>query len=404
MKSKAFSEKHGHVGLRLPRCGSNKVRFMNTKPSSLVPTSLLILQFLPLAGAQIITYTDLSPPPPLGTGSSDAYATTGGQQAGSASIGPDFEQHAIVWSGTAASFVSLNPLGALGSGLLATTGSQQAGFAFLGGSTHAGLWSGTAASFVDLHPIGASFSTAYATSGSQQAGYATFGTPGSDDHAALWSGTAASFVDLNPAGAAYSYAYSTAGGQQVGAVNFGVGTFTHAALWSGTASSFVDLNPTNASAGSYAHATTGSQQAGWALLDDGIGFIYAGIWSGTPESFVSLKPPGITVSYAFATTGEYQVGQVFSPTLAGYHAAMWHGTAESFVDLDTVLGSGYGDSRAEAIWTDGSTILIAGHATYAADLLEHAILWRIEPIPEPGSLSLLAGITLTLAGFIRRRA
>lgn len=58
---------------------------------------------------------------------------------------------------------------------------------------------------------------------------------------------------------------------------------------------FVDLNPTGATQ-SYAYATTGAQQAGYATSG-------AGIWSGTAASFVNLNPSGASYSIAYAIIG-----------------------------------------------------------------------------------------------------
>ncbi len=69
------------------------------------------------------------------------------------------------------------------------------------GYEHALLWSGTAASAVDLNPSGIDLVYAYGISGGQQvgSGYGS-ATGGIIYHALLWSGTAASAVDLNPSG------------------------------------------------------------------------------------------------------------------------------------------------------------------------------------------------------------
>src|SRR5664280_2450600 len=86
-------------------------------------------------------------------------------------------------------FIDLNPSGfdySYGQGI---SGSQQVGYGTLtsGGNNHALLWSGTAASAVDLHPSGFSSSLAEGISGSQQVGYGTL-TSGGADGALLWSG------------------------------------------------------------------------------------------------------------------------------------------------------------------------------------------------------------------------
>jgi hypothetical protein len=72
-----------------------------------------------------------------------------------------------------------------------------------GGYYHALLWSGTAASYVDLNPSGFDYSVADAVSGGQQVGYGFGSATGGNVHALLWLGTAASYLDLStflPAG------------------------------------------------------------------------------------------------------------------------------------------------------------------------------------------------------------
>ena len=122
---------------------------------------------------------------------------------------------ALLWNGTAASYVVLHPAGFDASEALATNGSQQGGWAYLlaNGGRHATLWSGTSGSAVDLHPAGYTDSAVTAMTASIQAGEGWVGTPGtagSVRHAMMWSGSAASFVDLNqylPAG--YTHAVAT---------------------------------------------------------------------------------------------------------------------------------------------------------------------------------------------------
>lgn len=62
---------------------------------------------------------------------------------------------------------SLNPSSCPEAIAFATTGSQQAGRASINDVFHAGVWSGTAASWVDLHDPGWGDSWIYAASGNQ---------------------------------------------------------------------------------------------------------------------------------------------------------------------------------------------------------------------------------------------
>jgi hypothetical protein len=123
-----------------------------------------------------------------------------------------------------------------------TSGTQQVGYgsgSATGNNDHALLWSGNAASFIDLNPSGFTKSEAHDISGTQQVGY---GVTGGNAHALLWSGSAAGYVDLNPDEFSDSIAYGTNGTQQVGFGYDSVTEKTHALLWSGSAAGFIDLN------------------------------------------------------------------------------------------------------------------------------------------------------------------
>src|SRR6185503_6525735 len=74
-------------------------------------------------------------------------------------------------------------------------GGEQTGYAIVGGDIHAVLWHGTAASWIDLNPVGSPESFAYAVHAGRQVGSAKVGGV---DHACLWTGTAESWVDLHP--------------------------------------------------------------------------------------------------------------------------------------------------------------------------------------------------------------
>jgi len=136
--------------------------------------------------------------------------------------------------------VNLHPAGYSQSQANAVRDGQQAGQAATASGNHAILWTGTAASAVDLHPAGADSSFALGVGGGQQVGVVNF--PGFSSHAALWSGTPASFVDLSPPGLANSVlseALDVRGGVQAGFVH--VSLVDHAYLWNGNAASAVDI-------------------------------------------------------------------------------------------------------------------------------------------------------------------
>jgi hypothetical protein len=155
-------------------------------------------------------------------GASVAYGVSGSQQVGVA-ISQFDPNKPILWSGTAASPVDLTPPASVGSydaGCVAygIGGGQEVGY---GGSflstigNHALLWTGTAASAVDLNPAGSTDTVAYATNGTWQVGYIGITTnvnaPEPTPNAMVWSGTAASAVNLEtflPSNFGASTAYS----------------------------------------------------------------------------------------------------------------------------------------------------------------------------------------------------
>ena len=104
---------------------------------------------------------------------------------------------------------NLHPASADSSLVNGIRGGQQVGISVVAGLSKASLWSGTAASWISLNPPGAAASIAAATDGVKQV---ENNTSGLNSHAALCSGTAASRVDLNPPGADYSEAQAIEGG------------------------------------------------------------------------------------------------------------------------------------------------------------------------------------------------
>ena len=108
---------------------------------------------------------------------------------------------------------------------------------------HAILWTGTAQSFVDINPVDHGSSSALAVSGDQIAGVSA--PPGANSHAAIWSISAHAFTDLTPSPASgpdnfQAAALDTNGFQQVGWIQDLAGI--RAQLWSGSAQSAVNLH------------------------------------------------------------------------------------------------------------------------------------------------------------------
>ena len=308
-------------------------------------------------------------------------ATAGGQVAGEGA-GSSGIFHAILWntSGVAA---DLNPVGASGSSLDSTNGIKQVGYADFGGSNlHGVLWSGTAASAVDLNPPGYDGSEAIGVGQNQQVGVGVKNGPPKSIHAFLWTGSAALGIDLNPAGATTSFATGTDGLHQVGFAS-SLTRDDHAILWAGSAASAVDLSPTNLPGfdGTYAYGVGGAEQVGWGASDQN----HALLWRGTPDSAVDLNPAGSTTSYAWATNGIQQAGEMY-PTDGLQHAVVWSGTADSAVDLKQFLPSDWKNSAAYSIDAAGDIFGLAQDATGH----RHAVEWQV---PEPDSI-LFIGLVL----------
>ena len=340
---------------------------------------------------------------PSGIVISNAYGVSGGQQVGDgAGAATGGAAHALLWTGSAASWVDLHPAGFLVSHALAVSGGQQVGCSMTAaGSIHAGLWTGGAASWIDLHPTGWGASHGYGVSGAQQVGSGN--AAGGYTHALLWTGSAASRVDLNPAGLTLSEALGVSAGWQVG---YGFGTATgnseHAGLWTGTAASWVDLNPAGFVT-SRATAVSGGQgqQVGYGSITAG-GSTHALLWTGTPGSCVDLNPAGFTWSRANSVSGGQQVGCGLGAGVGSYpHALIWTGSAGSWTDLHGFLPAGYRNSEAQAIYTSAGETWVVGYAgTLAGD--HNAVMWHYV-VPEPSSLFALGCGLLSLAALARQR-
>ena len=190
-----------------------------------------------------LTWKDLNP---AGYLSSHAYAMSGGAIAGSAYIqvvGQYEQVHAMLWSlSNLANPIDLHPstTAYAESELLGVSGTKQVGYAMPAGTStqHAMLWSGTAASAVDLTPSNVTSAYAWAAYGSVQAGCGV-PAPATTSHALLWKGTSASMVDLHPSTFTSSCVRAVYKGIEAGYGS--VGTSTHALVWTGSAKSAVDL-------------------------------------------------------------------------------------------------------------------------------------------------------------------
>jgi len=326
------------------------------------------------------TVTDLHPS--ATTSISRAWATTSARQGGSATVGG--QDHASLWTNTSASWIDLHPVTGGSSFIYALDGQQQAGVVALPSST-AALWSGTAASYVSLHPVTALYSVAAAARNGKQAGYARIGA---NYHASLWTGTAASWVDLHPATATASFALAIDGEQQAGSAI--IANRDHASLWTGTAASWVDLHPVAAVASRVSGMHSG-RQAG-AVFFNSIEFpqfpviAHASLWDDTAASWTDLHPAGAVSSEILAIEGDYQVGFVIpepSPNVQPARASLWMNTAATWEDLSIAIPGTpgqWGQSYATSLWTDATTLYIAGYAENLTTGNTHALLWS-RPLP-----------------------
>ena len=310
---------------------------------------------------------------PAGAINSRATGGSGGTQVGYVQVGPTVGHYrASLWTGTAASWVNLHPAGTVYSIGYGGAGANQVGEVYTDGLPRASIWSGSSGTWINLHPAGPwTNSSAFNMADGQQVGRTYAG----GYNAALWSGSAASWVNLNPLPhpvSGYvrsSEALGVSGGKQVGYVidagNKG------AALWSGSAASWVSLHPPQFYE-STAWGAGGGQQVGQ-VRNIVTNQLIASLWSGSAASWVSLQPAGTNFSNALAASGGRQVGNAYIG--GSYHASLWSGTAASWVDLSTFLPAGFTRSEASAIWSDGTTICIAGYGFNSIFQRDEALLW-----------------------------
>lgn len=252
--------------------------------------------------------------------------------------------------------VSLHPANAVRSLALSAKDGHQVGWAYMNDSWRAIMWSGTATNYVNLTPPG-TYALGFGGGAGQQVGYVA-----GIQHigAAVWSGTAGSWIDLHPtaSGSTSSQAYDTDGTHQVGFAVFDAIYPNRASLWFGSAASWTSLQPAGASQ-SWAYATEGGQQVGEV---DFASVTHAALWTGSAASYVDLTPAGGGI--ARGVQGGIQVGQAYTPV---WHASLWRGTAASRVDLNPAVAA---QSSAWAVH-DGQEV---GEVSLASGS-SHAAFW-----------------------------
>lgn len=260
----AFFDHYGHAYLY----NSDSSNYTNLQPGNLSYSNVS-----GICGSQVVGYGGKDPSydhallwdgsggcidlNPIDVPRSYAVGTDGIHQVGDACYDDGSGTHALLWSGSASSYVDLNPGYGWQSGANGVWGSQQVGSIYHPTFTyeHAALWNGSADSCVDLNPSGFFESRANSIRGTQQVGYGRFDPNTFNDHALLWYGTAESCVDLNPSAFVFSQAFGTNGAQQVG---FGLVTVdgpSHALVWNSSADDYVDLTQFLPSKFTYAEAT-----------------------------------------------------------------------------------------------------------------------------------------------------
>jgi hypothetical protein len=340
---------------------------MNTVAVSTKASVCIALCFAMFGAHAQWKLTILNPGNPF---SSEGHGVHSGHQVGSVIVG---KPQAVVWSGTAGSWIGLNPPGAIYSECRGAYGDRQVGVALFDGFFHGGVWMGTAGSWIDLTPSGTNRSSAAGIYQNMQVGDA-FEPP----RASLWFGTAASRVDLHPAGAISSSARGIDASRQAGSANFGAGD--RAGAWNGTAASWNELHPIGAEL-SQAWDVAGSQVVGFATVG---GIRRAHLWDGA--SPIDLHPDGAEESWAYAVETGRQVGYVIERGV--YRASLWTGTPGSLFDLHSSLSPGSTFSIAKAIWVDGDRMHVVGSGNTSG--VTEALLWSCRLIA-PTSFTLIGG-------------
>ncbi|MGA3068322.1 MAG: hypothetical protein ABSF29_15865 [Tepidisphaeraceae bacterium] len=323
------------------------------------------------------------------------YVDTDGQAIGYAMN--DGNQHAVYWNSDGVA-VDLNPPGFTSSfcgssdpgDAAGISGDQEVGSGVTaGGATHALLWTGTAASFVDLNPPEASYSEANANFGSFQGGLAV---DNSDSYAADWNGSASLNTDLDTLG----QVLAMDGQNQVGYGGIPFGNAVNAAEWSGTAGSVTFLTTPQRKT-SYAFGVSGTQVVGVIGPPGGLLPSEPVLWTG--GSVIDLSVAGYAPhGDAYATNGVSQVG-VQGTDSGEADAMLWNGSATNYVDLGELIPSSYGatGSTGESIDANGDVYGSFNTSSGA----QYAIEW-VATVPEPSCAAMLVGAASLLIGRRRR--
>jgi hypothetical protein len=235
-------------------------------------------------------------------------------------------------------------------------------------------------------------------------GYGTKTTNNGDP--IIWSGPAGNLVDLNPENLTTlttATVSSTNGSQQVGyaSLNNSSGNF-HALLWSGSGTSAVDLNPSGFVA-SFANGLSAAQEVGQASKTTS-GNSHAILWNGSAASAVDLNPSGYASSVAYGANDVNQVGEIEGVSTGNQsHASIWSGNASSFVDLNptnfgVTFSLAYGVAGAEQVGYGG----LAGNTSSVALLWEGSSKTAVNLNPAGSATSVAYGTNGTQqVGFVQ---
>jgi len=187
--------------------------------------------FLIENGGQLI---DLTPPT---ASNSEARAVHAGKQGGQAN--PSFNRRAVLWQGTAGSWIPLTENTGL---VLGMDSDRQVGIYYGPSAGGACTWGGSETTFVDLHPATAISSGAYAVWRNVVAGDVRESN-WDDPRACFWNDTATSLTHLLPTHDHWSRATGVHENQVVGWFhNEGFGSpAARSRIWYGSATSFEDL-------------------------------------------------------------------------------------------------------------------------------------------------------------------
>lgn len=329
---------------------------------------------------------------PVSNGATDVAATGAGN---GFFAGNQFIQggsHAALWASPTAPPTSLHPGGRWRTSVV--TGmwnSTQVGWAVGTDDqgkdiTRAAVWTGTLASFRTLEPPSASYHHTLAESvhGQQIIGLASYGTTGAY-HAVTWSGpTYSTFVDLhNNTKAEWSYGYATDGEYQGGIGVFRRTGHIHAALWHGSSASMTDVNPSWSRESWILGMAPGAEvgrAATWTASYQPV------LWRGSADSAVIMTPDGFGGGELAATDGVRHVG-LASIGSAGYAGIWMSDDPNSFVNLAALVGNNVAGSEANAISSDANHIYVAGQIRLGDGPLQ-GVVW-VQDIPAPGPAALM---------------